>query len=290
MINLWNWLKTHKLTTLLFIIILFLVIKNQEKFIPLTQKFNSEQSMTIAGRGRSTDLSIYPETPPTTDITYRMVISESYLSLLVNNVVEAQKKIIKTIETYGGYMVSSDLQNPQETPTATIIVRIPSTKLNNALEKFRGLAVKIISESLQGTDVTDQYQDNEARLTTLNKTKTKFEEILDKATQIQDILNVQRELINLQSQIDSIKGQQKYLEQTAKLAKITIYLSTDELALPYTPSETWRPGVIFKQAVRSLVGSLRKLGTLIIWVIVYSIIWLPILLIILLIKRKRKIS
>lgn len=290
MTDFWNWLKTHKLTTLLLIIILSLIIKDQRNFVPFTQKFNSEKSMTIAGRGRSYDLSIYPEAPPTTEVTNRMVVRESYLSLLVNNVVESQKKIIKTTENYGGYMVNSNLQNPNDAPSATIIVRIPSSKLNDALEKFRGLAVKVISENLQGTDVTDQYQDNEARLTTLNKTKAKFEEILDRASQIQDILNIQRELINLQSQIDSVKGQQKYLEQTAKLAKITVYLSTDELALPYTPSESWRPEVIFKQAVRSLVGSLRKMGTLTIWVLVYSIIWLPILLIILLIKRKRKIS
>ena len=296
MTKLWSWIKTHKIITLLLLIILFLIFKDQRRFIPLFQNrdfqqskigMSTEQSLPIAGRGGVSDLSIYPETPPVTGITDRKVVSESYLSLLVNNVVETQKKIISTAQSLGGYMVSSDLQNPQDAPTATVIVRVPSTKLNTTLEKLHGFAVKVVSENLQGTDVTDEYVDNEARLATLEKTKTKFEQILDQAVKIEDILNVQREIINLQAQIDAIKGQQKYLEQTAKLAKITVYLSTDELALPYAPSEAWRPKVIFKQAVRSMVGCLRKFATAVIWFLVYSVIWVPILLIVLFVKKRR---
>ena len=55
-----------------------------------------------------------------------------------------------------------------------------------------------------------------------------------------------------QSQIDSYKGQQDALKKNAQLAKLTIYLSTDEIALPYAPSETFRPQIIFKLAVRGI--------------------------------------
>jgi hypothetical protein len=144
----------------------------------------------------------------------------------------------------------------------------------------------VVDENVSGRDVTDQYVDLEARLTTLNKTKAKFEEILDRATQVQDLLNVQRELINLQSQIDSIKGQQQYLSQSAKLSKVTVYLSTDEFALPYSPGQPWRPNVVFKLAVRSLVSTLRGAGTAAIWIGVYSPIWAPILAVIWVIKKK----
>lgn len=285
----WDWIKTHKLITFLVLVIFYLLfIKNQARIIPLRQSSNSYDSGLLMGANKlSTVIPPYQEAAPTADVTNRMVVSESYLSLLVNNVVESQKKIIETTDSFGGYMISSDLQNPQDAATATVAVRIPSNRLNQALEKLRGLAIKVISENLQGNDVTDQFVDNEARLATLAKTKIKFEEILDRATLVQDILNVQREIISLQSQIDSIKGQQKYLEQTAKLARITIYLSTDELALPYAPSESWRPNVIFKQAVRSLIGSLRKLGTIFIWLFVYAVVWLPILLVIFFLKKRK---
>ena len=298
MTKVFSWLKANKLTFVLLLIVGYFLYQKYAFPLGYQRSVSSPLSVKpqLLGRpsvgGGAEDLNLYPpdvyrEAAPAPDVKNRLVISESYLSLLVNNVTEAQKQIIQTAESLGGYMVESNLNNPQDAPTATVTVRVPSVKLQQALETLRGLAVKVVSENLSGQDVTDEFVDNEARLETLEKTKAKFEEILDNAISVQDILTVQREIISLQSQIDAVKGQQNYLEKSAQMAKLTIYLSTDELALPYAPSETWRPAVIFKQAVRSLVGNLRKLGTLIIWLAVFSIIWLPILLVILFLKKKK---
>jgi hypothetical protein len=230
------------------------------------------------------------QTVPTANVKDRLVIKESNLSLLVSKVVDTQKKILQKTVEVGGYMVSANLSNPQDTATSTITIRIPAKKLESMLEYLRGVSVKVISENLQGEDVTDQYTDLKAQLDTLNKTKMKFEQIMDKAILVEDTLNVQREIISLQSQIDSIKGQQLYYEKSAEMAKVTIYLSTDELNLPYAPSDAWRPGVIFKQAVRSLLEALRNLGSAIIWIAVYAVIWLPILLIIIFLRKRRRTS
>ena len=298
MTKVFSWLKANKLTFVLLLIVGYFLYQKYAFPLGYQRSVSSPLSVKpqLLGRpsvgGGAEDLNLYPpdvyrEAAPAPDVKNRLVISESYLSLLVNNVTEAQKQIIQTAESLGGYMVESNLNNPQDAPTATVTVRVPSVKLQQALETLRGLAVKVVSENLSGQDVTDEFVDNEARLETLEKTKAKFEEILDNAISVQDILTVQREIISLQSQIDAVKGQQNYLEKSAQMAKLTIYLSTDELALPYAPSETWRPAVIFKQAVRSLVGNLRKLGTLIIWLAVFSIIWLPILLVYLYLKGRK---
>jgi hypothetical protein len=80
------------------------------------------------------------------------------------------------------------------------------------------------------------------------------------------------------------------LEKTAKLAKITLYLSTDEYVLPYAPTTPFRPEVIFKQAVRSLVGTLRGLVRLGIWLGVYSVIIVPVGLMIWFFSRKKRLQ
>ncbi|MBI2641414.1 DUF4349 domain-containing protein [Candidatus Roizmanbacteria bacterium] len=293
-----NWIKTHKLTSLLLIIVAYFVYS--QFFGGLTRRTalyeSADSGVAMKSAPGSLNFDIpriggiapsYDEAAPAPDVKNRLVVQESYLSLLVNNVTEVREQIIQKADQLGGYMVNSNLNNPQDAPTATVTVRVPSTKLQEGLQAFRGLAVKVISENLSGQDVTDEYVDNEARLATLEKTKKKFEEILDKATNVQDILTVQREIITLQSQIDSVKGQQNYLEKNAQMAKLTLYLSTDELALPYAPSEAWRPEVIFKQAVRSLIGNLRKLGTFVIWLAVYSVILIPVFLVAYFLRKRR---
>lgn len=294
-----DWIKKNKLTSLLILFVLLLVFK--EFFLGFGGLISTTRKVSLqpaieAPMGGVEEPSLLreggfippsPEYPPT-EKEERLVVEESSMSLVVSKVRETTDKIIDHAKEVGGFMVSSSLTRPEEAPFATVVVRVPSEKFREVLDYFRSLAIKVSSENILGTDVTAEYVDIEARLATLEKTKAKFESILDQATRVEDILQVQREITYLQDQIDALKGRQKYLTQTAKLAKITVWLSTDEYALPYVPAKPFRPGVIFKLAVRSLVQTLRGLAKLIIWVGVYAVVWLPVALAVFFLRRWRK--
>ena len=288
-----DWLKKNLLTVALLLLVLLLVYKEFQPVIrPLTGVGKGEMMLEsvaeapglVAQRGIIPPMSSLPPV----ESEERLVVEKSSMSLVVSQVRETTNKIINYAKQSGGFMVSTSLTRPEEAPFAAVVVRVPADKFQETLDYLRELAVKVSSENILGTDVTAEYTDIGARLVTLEKTKVKFESILDQATRVEDILKVQRELISLQDRIDGLKGRQKYLEQTAKLAKITVYLSTDELALPYTPAKPFRPAVIFKLAARSLIHTLRSTVTLLIWLAVYAVIWLPIILIIFLIRRRKK--
>jgi len=289
MAGFFSWIKNNKLICVLVVIIIYLLGKNSI-FLPRTYLTSSSlskmPSASLEGSNSLNDIMPLSESAPNANIKDRLVIKNSYLSLQVSKVSDVQKQVIGKAEELGGYMVNSSIDNPSDVASATVTVRIPSKQLDSALQYYRSLSIKVVSENLQGYDVTDQYTDFAAQLKIYEKTKVIFEQMLDKAINVQDILQIQREIINIQASIDSIKGQQDYLEKNSEMAKITLYLSTDELALPYAPTETWRPKVIFKQAVRSLIGTLRSIGSLTIWIVVYSVILVPIFFIILFIRRR----
>lgn len=290
-----EWVKKNKIASLVYVILIlvifkeFFVFKSPIQPTPVAMPaFDSGVSLGGGGM-KSVSSSIMPvrEVAPT-DQASRIVVEETSMSLVVLKVKESADRIAELAKTNGGYMVSTNISQPEEAPFASVVVRIPAEKVKSTIEEYRKLSIKVTSENVIGTDVTDQYVDLEARLKTLETTKSKFEEIMARATVVQDILTVQRELINLQDQIDSLKGRQKYLEQTAALSKVTIYLSSDEMALPYAPSEAFRPAVIFKLAVRALNGALRGIAEKLIWIVVFSVIWVPVLIGIILLRRWQK--
>ena len=303
-----DWIKKHRFKLLVLLVIAYFTYGLMGTFLgtslttpypyspAMEPGFDSSEGFSAisapsALSGPSLGRSIlppYPQSTPKSGIEDRLVIQDSSLSLLVENVIETREIILDYARQSGGYMVSARTSSPEDAASATIVVRVPTENLDKALEKFRSLSVKVVSENLVGRDVTDQYMDLEERLATLERTKARFEAILEQATEIQDITNVTQQIINYQDQIDYVKGQQLSLEQNAALTKVTIYLSTDEIALPYTPSETFRPNVIFKLAVRSLVGTLRNLASLAIWLGVYSVIWIPAILIYFAVRRLRE--
>lgn len=280
-----KWLKTNWLVAILLCIILFL-LKDR-----LPGNFNSGRISVGSSRldmstkeiGISPDF--FPQAPPS-DATNRLVIQDTNLSLVVKEVATVIKQIESITSNLGGYLVNSYLSRPEGAASGNIVVRVPESKRPEALESFKKMSLKVVSESVSGTDVTDEYVDLESRLTILLTTKQKFEAILNRAESVTDLLSVQRELTTLQGQIDSLRGQQKYYQQSAKLSKISVYLSTDELSLPYAPSTEWRPLVVFKTAVRSLISTLRGFGNLLIWLTVYSVIFVPLVVVFLFLRRR----
>jgi len=301
-----EWIKQNKLAVILIAVVLIL-LAGRSPFYFLNNLATNTRSMSVGSYGAmpmadtvgisAPSMALksegivtrYQEAAPAPEVADRMVVSKSYLSLVVKDVTSSIKQITDYVISVGGYMVNSNISRPEEGGTGTLTVRVPSKQLDIVLEQLKSKAVKVVSQNLEGTDVTDQYVDNQERLRILSSNKSRFEEIMKSAVTVDEILKVQNQIFSLQSQIDSIKGQQQYLVKTAEMAKITLYLSTDELSLPYAPVNTFRPEVVFKLAVRHLIGTLQSLASMLIWIGVYAVIWVPLLLVILIIKKRRKL-
>lgn len=286
----WTWLKKHKLVVVLLAVIVYLLWVRQIGVPGLTGKgIGGSVVGTVVRQGapllttdeigslKSVGLpSPITEAPPS-DRTDRLVIEETTLSLVVKDVPQAIERIKSQAVQLGGYLVNSYLSRPQENASGTIVVRVPREKQDEALAAFKAAGLRVVDEQVTGLDVTDEYEDLGAKRQTLAKTKAKLEQIMDQATRVQDILEVQQNIITIQSQIDQLVGRQQFLAGSARTSRVTVYVSTDEFSLPYAPAEPWRPQVVFKLAVRSLVVNLRRIGTAAIWAGVYSPLWAPVI-------------
>jgi len=283
-----NFIKKNLVSLILALIVIALLNRNQtfsgSRLQSLPAVGSQYVSLDMASAPKMA--SNYSREIAPSDSSDRLVITDTSLSLQVKDVSQSIKQIETEAKNLGGFLVNSHLSKPEIAASGNITIRIPTNNLSQALDIFRKLSVKVVSESVVGTDVTDQYEDLDARLQVLYKTKAKFESIIDQAIKVPDLLEVQRELVSLQSQIDSIVGQQQYYKKSADLSKVVIYLSTDDLSLPYAPTGEWRPLVVFKTAIRSLLQTFRSVANLIIWLVVYSTIIVPLSLIYRLIRKR----
>jgi hypothetical protein len=302
MSKLFGWIKTHKLLTFNILVVAFVLFKLlTPTMIGSTRStmvapgsagvyYDSGVSQGVANLAVSEKSTayLYNEAAPQPDVIDRKVVENSVYSLLVKNVTETVDKIKEKTMQISGYSVSSDLSKKEFGDNAVLQIRVPSEKVDEMTKYLRTIAVKVVSEKVNGNDITDQYIDIERRITDLEKQRTKMETIMDSAKTVNEMLEVQRGLFQIQDQIDSYKGRLLYMDGTTKTSKLTIYLSTDELSLPYTPAQPWRPEVIFREAVRSMLGTLQKLAGLAIWLVVYSPVVIIAVLVVRLIKRRKK--
>ncbi|MDC0449092.1 DUF4349 domain-containing protein [bacterium] len=274
-----NWIKTNKLSFGLALVVLFLLFGRTPLYfvenITGSSKsgfgdyYTEEMDMQYGGRGGPMSTAMYDPVAPRPDITDRKVITTSHLSALVTDVTSSVESVKSYVNQHKGYTVNESISRPEAGETATLVVRIPTDKVDVFKDQLRKLAVKVTSEKIDGTDITDQYVDMQERISRLEKTKARLDQILASAETVEEIMSVQDRIFMVQDQIDSYKGQLQYMDGATSTSKITIYLSEDELSLPYLPDTSWRPNVIFKKAVRSMIGTLQSLGTFAIWFAVY---------------------
>jgi Flp pilus assembly protein TadB len=167
------------------------------------------------------------------------------------------------------------LANGKGIPNASITIRIPAARFNEALERIRSESDQIPqNQNINSQDITSEYTDLESRLRNLQAAEAQLTEIMGSATKTEDVLSVYNQLVSVREQIEVIKGQMKYYEQSVALSSISTELVANEAVQPITVGG-WQPGGAVRRAIQTLVNTLQGLVTMVIWLVVYL---LPVLL------------
>jgi hypothetical protein len=228
-----------------------------------------------------------PSVAPVAPGDKRLIIQTGQVSLVVKDVSATIATIAQLTAKSGGYVVDQNYYKSDVAPTGFVTIRIPSKTFNQGLEAVRKLG-DVVSESLNGSDVTAEYTDLGSQLRNYRASEVQLLEIMKRAGSISDVLEVQNQLSSVRSQIEVTQGRMKYLEQSASLSLLTINLSTDKSSLPIVEKEgeKWKPIVIVKEAARSLLDVGKSLAEILIWLVVFIPVWLGIGVILWLVARK----
>ena len=215
----------------------------------------------------------------------RIVIKNANLTIVVPDPAESMARISNMAEEMGGFVVSANMYKQQlnngiEVPRVSIVVRVPAVQLNEALELIRSESDEAPqNESLSSEDVTSNYVDLQSRLKNLEAAEAQLSEIMQDARRTEDVLAVYSQLVQTREQIEVIKGQIKYYEESAKFSSITTELIADAAVQPIEIGG-WKPEGVARQAIESLLRTMQFLISALIWIIIYL---LPVLLVLFLI-------
>jgi hypothetical protein len=113
-------------------------------------------------------------------------------------------------------------------------------------------------------------------LKNLEAAEAQLIEIMDSANRTEDVLNVFDQLTRVRGEIEVIKGQIQYFEESARLSAISVELIPNEVVQPLTIGG-WEPVGVIKNALQSLIGALQGLVNVLIW---FALFILPILIVV----------
>ena len=150
-------------------------------------------------------------------------------------------------------------------------VSVPSAQLDATLADLRKLG-RVQNESQNGTDVTAQSVDLDARLSNARNTERRMTQLIsDRSGGLKDVLAVEVELSRVRGEIEAMEAQQKSLATQVARATITVHITEEER----TQLSSNNLGLRFRNAV---VEGWRVLSDSVIGAILFGISRGPVLL------------
>ena len=182
-------------------------------------------SPAVPAAGRPQAATTKPVVAPAPDGGASRVVKSGTIALVVDDtrVTPTLNAVQTAVEGLQGYVSTSSTQELGATPTGTVTFRIPVENFEKAVARVRTLGgVTVRSAATSGRDVTAQYADTAAQLSSLRAARNRFLTILAKANTIGETLTVQQRVDDVQGQIDRLEGQRQLLANQSDLSTLTV--------------------------------------------------------------------
>lgn len=167
-------------------------------------------------------------------------------------------------------------ETPYSPPSASLSVRIPPRSVAIFLT---GLAKngEVLQHHRDSEDKTDAVIDAEARIKNLTEFRDNLRAMMrDKSAKFKDLIEVQRELVETQSQLDAIQGVRKVLAQETELVAVNIDFSAQQ---GITEQGFFAPVArALDEAGRIMMGSIASMITFFVTVLPWLLFGIPMLL------------
>lgn len=213
----------------------------------------------------STRQEVYPQ----------KTIKESFLRFETQDLDKTYSLIQKTIQENKGFIQDDRSNKSYNTITRHLTIRIPSNNFQIVLDSVSKHVPYFDTKNISSKDVTEEFIDLEARLKAKQTLEKRYLELLSKAKNVKEILEIERELSKIREEIEAKQGRLKYLEDKVSLSTLNIefYKRTSESGVTVSyGNKMWNA---IKSGFNNL--SLFFIGLLHIWpfilLLVIAILW-----------------
>lgn len=179
---------------------------------------------------------VNPPTPPMPETEVesavqqqeKKIIKDGRMGIKVANLETAKSRVDTLLMRWQGYYGSEALSNNNYQSSYDLTIRIPS----RYFELFIAALVKgggeVQYKSIEARDVTTQFIDLETRLDNKKSYLTRYNQLLQKANTVEEILKIQEKIRRIEEEIESTTGTLRYLSDQVHYSTLQLTLNQEK--------------------------------------------------------------
>jgi hypothetical protein len=153
----------------------------------------------------------------------RVIIRTADLNVTVDDVTQTMDDISNITNAAGGWVVTS---SQPRNYSGNISIRVPADRFEDVIEQLSDLTVKVKSVSTRSEDFTEEFTDVTARAQTLDDTLERLRVLYDRAFTVEDAITIQKEITDVQSDLESLEARLNFLSQSSAFSFISVALES----------------------------------------------------------------
>lgn len=152
----------------------------------------------------------------------RKLIRLGDIKFETKDVIQTEIRIKKAVKELGGF-ISFEQQTKNEWSVRNDLeIRIPGSLFETVLDSICSGDYNIQEKNIKVKDVTDQYVDTEARITTRKMVEQKYIEHLARAKDIEDVLKIESKIGQIREEIESAEKRLRKLNNQVSLSTLHV--------------------------------------------------------------------
>lgn len=223
----------------------------------------NEAATASAGDGKSGDAEFQGQSLDTSGsamVLQRARIMTGQVRLEVEDFEKARSRVVAATRERGGFVSGSDVNLHRDGnrtwKTGQVVVRVPRENFSALKEAVESHGT-VVSSGTDSKDVTDQLVDIEARLKNLRAQREKLRNLYEEANETEDVLEVQKRLSEVQTEIERLEARQRSLQNRVAYSTITVRIQEPE---PGEPSVTERVAWYETGVIAAFLSSVHGVG------------------------------
>lgn len=150
------------------------------------------------------------------------LIKESYLRFETQDMDKTYMAITNYVSENKGYIQSDEQGKAYNEVNRNLVIRIPSENFQKTIDAISEQVPFFDTKRISSTDVTEEFIDLEARLKAKRTLENRYLELLAKAQNVKDILEIEKELSAIREEIEAREGRLKYLENRVAYSTLSV--------------------------------------------------------------------
>ncbi len=158
----------------------------------------------------------------------RRLVRTGDLAVSVESLERTSPEVERLIKEAGGFVERSTATKGS---SVWLQCRVPATQLDRVMDSIANLGSEE-RRSVSAADVTEQYTDLETRLRNNLALRDRLQELLQRASDIEDVLAIEKELNRIQSEIETTQAQFNRIKSEVELSALSINLQRKRVLGP----------------------------------------------------------